>query len=80
EHRGDFHDTFDSVGELLAQMNGHQETDLMINLENENDMFISSQWNGREDAMSFFRSDEFSETVQWGREVLADRPRHVFLA
>jgi chlorite dismutase len=80
EHRGDFHDTFDSVGELLAQMNGHQETDLMINLEDENDMFISSQWDGREDAMSFFRSDEFSETVQWGREVLADRPRHVFLA
>jgi chlorite dismutase len=42
-------------------------------------MFIASQWNSREDAMAFFRSDEFRETVEWGREVLADRPRHVFL-
>jgi len=61
-------------------MDGHQQTDLMINLEDENDMFISSQWDAREDAMSFFRSDEFSETVEWGRDVLSERPRHVFLA
>jgi chlorite dismutase len=30
--------------------------------------------------MAFFRADAFRETVQWGREVLADQPRHVFLA
>jgi chlorite dismutase len=52
----------------------------MVNVEDENDMFIASQWRSREDAMAFFRSDAFSETVSWGRDVLADRPRHVFLA
>jgi chlorite dismutase len=30
--------------------------------------------------MGFFRSEEFAETLDWGRDVLADRPRHVFLA
>jgi chlorite dismutase len=30
--------------------------------------------------MGFFGSEEFRDTVEWGRDVLADRPRHVFLA
>jgi chlorite dismutase len=30
--------------------------------------------------MQFFRSDAFSEAVEFGRDVLVDRPRHVFLA
>jgi chlorite dismutase len=80
EHRQDFVDTFDGVEDLLSEMEGHLETDLMINVENADDMFIASQWTAKEDAMAFFGSDEFRETVQWGREVLADRPRHVFLA
>ncbi|WP_280586676.1 heme-binding protein [Halorubrum sp. Boch-26] len=80
EHQGEFTDTFDDIGEILAEMDGHVETDLMMNVEDENDMFIASQWEAKEDAMTFFGSDEFRETVQWGREVLADRPRHVFLA
>ncbi|WP_418286236.1 heme-binding protein [Halorubrum sp. DTA46] len=80
EHQGDFTDTFDGVEDLLSDMEGHVETDLMLNVEDENDMFIASQWHAKEDAMAFFGSEEFRETVQWGREVLADRPRHVFLA
>ena len=80
DYQTEFVETFDDVGDLLAEMDGHVETDLMVNTEDENDMFIASQWNAKEDAMGFFRSDEFSETVQWGRDVLADRPRHVFLA
>jgi len=80
DYREDFHETFDQVGEILSGMEGHRETDLMVNVEDENDMFIASQWDARENAMAFFRSDEFRETVEWGREVLADQPRHVFLA
>jgi len=80
DHREDFVEKFETVGGLLDEMEGHGETDLMINLEDENDMFIASQWRSKDDAMNFFRSDEFSETVSWGRDVLADRPRHVFLA
>ncbi|MWG33679.1 heme-binding protein [Halomarina oriensis] len=80
DHREEFVETFDGVGGLLADMEGHRETDLMVNLADENDMFIASQWRAREDAMAFFGSDAFRETVQWGRDVLADRPRHVFLA
>ena len=80
DYREDFVETFEDVGELLAEMDGHLETRLMTNETDENDMFIASQWRDREDAMAFFRSEEFGETVEWGREVLADRPRHVFLA
>ena len=80
DSREDFVDKFDTVGGVLAEMDGHLETDLMINEENENDMFIASQWQSQEDAMDFFRSDDFQDTVEWGRDVLADRPRHVFLA
>jgi chlorite dismutase len=80
DYQTEFVETFDDVGDLLGEMDGHVETDLMVNVEDENDMFIASQWNAKEDAMAFFRSEEFSETVQWGRDVLADRPRHVFLA
>ncbi|MDS0282139.1 heme-binding protein [Haloarcula onubensis] len=80
EHREEFVEKFDTVGGLLAEMDGHRETALLANRDDENDMFIASQWDSREDAMAFFRSEEFSDTVSWGRDVLADRPRHVFLA
>ncbi|MFB6233618.1 MAG: heme-binding protein, partial [Haloarculaceae archaeon] len=80
EHREDFVEKFETVGGLLEGMDGHRETALLANVDDENDMFIASQWDAREDAMAFFRSEEFSETVDWGRDVLADRPRHVFLA
>jgi chlorite dismutase len=80
EHHDDFVEKFDTVAGVLADMEGHHETDLMINVEDENDTFIASQWRSKEDAMDFFRSDAFSDTVSWGRDVLADRPRHVFLA
>ena len=80
ERRTDFVAAFDDVGDLLAEMDGHLETDLMVNVEDETDMFIASQWNAKADAMEFFGSEAFRETVAFGREVLADQPRHVFLA
>ena len=80
EHRADFVERFDTVADLLAETEGHTETDLLVNTADENDMFIASQWRSRDDAMEFFRSEAFRETVSFGREVLADRPRHVFLA
>ena len=80
DYREDFVEKFETVGGVLADIEGHGETDLMVNLEDENDMFIASQWRSKDDAMSFFRSDAFTDTVSWGRDVLADRPRHVFLA
>ncbi|WP_121820378.1 heme-binding protein [Halostella salina] len=80
DYREEFGDQFETVGELLADMDGHRETNLYENREDENDMFIASRWDSKEDAMAFFRSDAFGDTVEWGRDVLADRPRHVFLA
>jgi len=80
DYREEFGDQFETVGELLADMDGHRETHLYENREDENDMFIASRWDSKEDAMAFFRSDAFGDTVEWGRDVLADRPRHVFLA
>ncbi|GAB3687441.1 hypothetical protein GCM10028857_20530 [Salinarchaeum chitinilyticum] len=80
EYREEFQEQFATVGELLGDMDGHRETTLYANREDANDMFIASQWAAKEDAMAFFRSDAFADTVEWGRDVLADRPRHVFLA
>jgi chlorite dismutase/heme-degrading monooxygenase HmoA len=80
DRREEFVDKFETVGGVLADMDGHVQTDLLANVEDESDMFIASRWDSREDAMSFFRSDAFTDTVDWGRDVLADRPRHVFLA
>ena len=80
EYREEFVDTFETVGETLAEMDGHRETALLANREDDTDMFIASRWDGKEDAMAFFRSEDFRDTVAWGRDVLADRPRHVFLA
>jgi len=80
DHREEFVDTFREVGAALEGMDGHLDTRLMVNEEDDNDMFIASQWREKDDAMAFFRSDSFRDTVEWGREVLDDRPRHVFLA
>jgi len=80
DYREDFVEKFDTVGGLLAEMEGHRRTDLYANREDENDMFIASRWDSREDCMDFFRSDAFVDTVDWGRDVLDGRPRHVFLA
>jgi chlorite dismutase len=80
EHREEFVEKFETVGEVLEGMDGHRQTALLVDTEDENDMFIASQWDSKADAMSFFRSDAFTDTVDWGRDILADRPRHVFLA
>jgi len=80
EYREDFVEKFATVEDLLSGMDGHRETSLLINREDDDDMFIASRWDSKADAMAFFRSEEFSEAVDWGRDVLADRPRHVFLA
>ncbi len=78
-HREAFLETFDEVREVLEDMDGHRHTELLINVTDEHDMFIASRWREKGDAMAFFASDAFRETVQFGRDVLADRPRHVFL-
>ena len=80
EHREDFVEKFETVGGLLADMDGHRSTALLENVADENDMFIASRWDSKDDAMEFFRSDAFTDTVDWGRDILADKPRHVFLA
>ncbi|WP_442928585.1 heme-binding protein [Natronomonas sp.] len=80
DYREEFVETFGEVGEALDDMDGHLNTRLFVNSDDENDMFIASQWTDKDAAMAFFRSEDFRETVEWGREVLADRPRHVFLA
>jgi len=80
DHREDFVETFGAVGNQLAEMDGHRETQLLANVTNEADFFISSRWDAREDALEFFRGEAFRETVEWGRDVLDGQPRHVFLA
>ncbi|XGI84296.1 heme-binding protein [Halorutilales archaeon Cl-col2-1] len=80
EYKEEFEGMFADAGELLEDMDGHRETHLLENVEDENDMFITSRWDSKDAAMGFFRSDDFKDTVDAGREILADRPRHVFLA
>ncbi|MFW6448167.1 MAG: heme-binding protein [Halobacteriota archaeon] len=79
EHRDDFVATFEDVGATLEGLDGHRETRLYARVDDDCDMFIASRWDDRESAMAFFGDDAFRETVQWGRDVLERRPRHVFL-
>lgn len=78
-YRDDFVKKFGDVEELLVEMEGHRKTSLLENVGQNNDMFIASRWDSKQNAMEFFRSDDFTDAVEWGREVLVDRPRHVFL-
>ena len=80
DYREEFVEKFETVGGVLVDMDGHVQSNLLANLEDEVDMFIDSRWESKDDAMAFFRSEAFSDTVDWGRDVLSDRPRHVFLA
>jgi len=80
EHRSEFVETFAEVGEMLDGTDGHRETTLLVNADDDNDMFIASSWDQKADAMAFFGSDAFADVVDWGQDVLVDRPRHVFLA
>jgi chlorite dismutase len=80
DYRAEFVETFEDVGGHLVGMDGHRETALLVNRENADDMFVTSRWDEQESATTFFRSKEFRETVDWGRDVLADEPRHVFFA
>jgi chlorite dismutase len=80
DYEEEFYEVFADVRQLLQEMDGHHTTELYHNSNNSTDMFIASQWDSKEDCMAFFRSDAFQETVNWGRDVLTDRPRHVFLA
>ena len=80
DYREEFHEKFDDVLDVLDDRAGHIDTDLLVNRESTEDMFIASRWDSRGDATDFFRSDAFTDTVEWGRDALADRPRHVFLA
>ncbi|MFC7201339.1 heme-binding protein [Halospeciosus flavus] len=80
EYREEFVEKFVEVTDALEGMEGHRETRLLARRDDENELFIDSRWESKEDAMDFFRSDAFRDTVSWGRDVLADRPRHVFLA
>jgi len=80
DYREEFHEKFDDVLDVLDDRAGHIDTNLLVNRESTEDMFIASRWDSRGDATGFFRSDAFTDTVEWGRDALADRPRHVFLA
>ena len=79
-YREDFVEIFEGVADVLTDMDGHVESNLLANHEDGDDMFIDSRWASREDAMEFFRSEAFADTVDTGRNILAERPRHVFLA
>ncbi|MFB6163101.1 MAG: heme-binding protein [Halococcoides sp.] len=80
DHREEFVETFETVGDHLEDIEGHRESRLMVDISDETNTFVDSRWTDRSSALDFFRSETFRETVEWGREVLADRPRHVVLA
>lgn len=77
-HREAFVEKFDDVRSLLADESGHRDSALLVNTEDETDMFIASRWDSRADALAFFRSEAFADAVDWGRGVLAADPQHVF--
>lgn len=79
DHREAFRTTFDEVAELLENRSGHRDSELFVALADDCDMFIASRWDDRADALEFFATDAFAETLQFGRDVLQTRPRHMVI-
>ncbi len=80
DKRETFTATFDEVEAALEDVDGHRGATLLENYEDDTDMFIASRWDSQDDASAFFQSDRFKQAVSAGRDLLAERPRHVFFA
>ena len=75
--QNDFEKMFAKVLTVMAEMEGHDESHLFVDVANRNSYLIVSQWTSEQEFDAFIASDQFKTVANWGKEkILAGRPKH----
>jgi heme-degrading monooxygenase HmoA len=73
----EFESKFAQVVEAMKGVRGHKQSFLYRRVDDPDSYAIVSEWENRDDFVSFIRSDAFRQVTTWGREnVLRHAPRH----
>ncbi len=73
----DFEKMFAKVLTVMAEMEGHDESHLFVDVAKRNSYLIISQWTSEQAFDAFIASDQFKCVANWGKEqILAGRPKH----
>ena len=75
-HEKDFENYTKDVINAMQGMKGHSETRLYVDVNAKGSYMIYSNWETREDFMTFIQSPAFKEAQKWGMEILAGPPKH----
>lgn len=72
-----FEDVFNAVLNKMQGMEGHSESHLFRDVNDEQQYLITSDWSDRGMFDAFIASEEFRSVANWGAEqILAGRPSH----
>ena len=72
-----FERAFNSVLEVMSDMEGHHASSLYKDVSQERSYLIVSEWNDASAFQAFIGSEQFARVTDWGLEqVLAGPPRH----
>ena len=73
----DFEDKFRAVLEALKAADGHVQSSMFRNIDDDCSYLIMSEWSEQEKFTQFIRSEGFREVTDWGKEqILTARPQH----
>lgn len=72
-----FETAFNKVVKAMGGIEGHGETHMFRDINDDRHYLIISQWTQRSAFDDFVSSDTFKNLANWGKEeILADRPHH----
>lgn len=72
-----FENAFKNVLKVMGEMEGHTQSALYKDVNDEHSYLIVSDWSSEEAYKSFINSEKFAGVVDWGKEnILAGRPSH----
>ena len=72
-----FEEKYEEVLGVLARQPGHKVSYLYHQVKRPNSYAILSEWEQREDFVSFIKSDIFKQVTDWGLDgILENRPSH----
>jgi heme-degrading monooxygenase HmoA len=73
----DFEERFRAVARALESADGHLESSMYRNIDDDCAYLIISEWSEQEKFTRFIRSPEFRKVTDWGKaEILTDQPSH----
>lgn len=72
-----FENAFAKVVKAMGNIEGHGETHMFRDINDDNHYLIVSKWTNKEAFDSFVASDTFKSVTNWGKEqILSGRPTH----